>query len=79
MFCKYCSKIGTIKETKKSSFQKNSLIKVEIAVGKDRNHAGINAVNEKMEKLGNPKFRFDFTSFEETVKEVNNSKIRKIS
>ena len=79
MFCKYCSKIGTIQETKKSSFQKNSLIKVEIAVGKYINHPGINAVNQKMEKLGNPKFGFDFTSYEETVKEVNNFKIRKIS
>ena len=52
---------------------------MEIAVGKDRNHAGINAVNEKMEKLGNPKFHFDFTLYQETVKEVSNLKIRKIS
>ena len=32
-----------------------------------------------MEKLGNPTFRFDFTSYEETIKEVNNLKIRKVS
>ena len=32
-----------------------------------------------MEKLRNPKFSFDFTSYEETEKEVNNLKIRKIS
>ena len=32
-----------------------------------------------MEKLGNPTFGFDFTSYEETVKEVNNLKIRKVS
>ena len=32
-----------------------------------------------MEKLGNPSFGFDFTLYEETVKEVNNLKIRKVS
>ena len=32
-----------------------------------------------MEKLGNPTFDFYFTSYEETVKEVNNLKIRKVS
>ena len=32
-----------------------------------------------MEKLGNPTFSFDFTSYEETVKEFNNLKIRKVS
>ena len=30
-------------------------------------------------KLGNPTFGFYFTSYEETVKEVNNLKIRKVS
>ena len=32
-----------------------------------------------MEKLGNPAFGFDFTSYEEILKEVNNLKIRKVS
>ena len=32
-----------------------------------------------MEKLGNPTFSFDFTSYEETVKEFNNLKFRKVS
>ena len=32
-----------------------------------------------MEKFGNPTFGFDFTSYEQTVKEVNNLKIRKVS
>ena len=33
----------------------------------------------KMEKLGNPTFGFDLTSYEEIVKKVNNLKIRKFS
>ena len=33
---------------------------------------------EKLEKLVNPTFGFDFTSYEETCKEVNNLNIRKI-
>ena len=57
----------------------NSLSEVEIAITKYGNHPSIIAITEKMEKLGNPTFGFDFTSYEETVKEVNNLKIRKVS
>ena len=52
---------------------------MEIAIAKYGNHPSIIAITEKMEKLGNPTFGFDFTSYEETVKEVNNLKIRKVS
>ena len=52
---------------------------MEIAIAKYGNQPGIIAITEKMEKLGNPTFGFDFTSYEETVKEVNNLKIRKVS
>ena len=52
---------------------------MEIAIAKYGNQPGIIAITEKMEKLGNPTFGFDFTSYEETVKEVNNIKIRKVS
>ena len=57
----------------------NSLNEVEIAITKHENHPSIIAITEKMEKLGNPTFGFDFTSYEETVKEVNNIKITKVS
>ena len=50
----------------------NSVNEVKIAFAK-------NAVNYKMEKLDNPTFGFDFTSYEETVKQVNNLKRRKVS
>ena len=59
--------------------QKNSLSELEIVIAKYVNHPSIIAITEKMEKLGNPTFGFDFTSYEETVKEVNNLKIRKVS
>ena len=52
---------------------------MEIAIAKYGNHPSIIAITEKMEKLSNPTFGFDFTSYEETVKEANNSKIRKVS
>ena len=57
---------------------KNSLSEVEIAFAKYGNHPII-AITEKMEKLGKPTFGFDFNAYEETVKEVNNLKIRKVS
>ena len=52
---------------------------VEKAIAKYRNHPRINVITEKMEKLGNLTFGFNFNSYEETVKEVNNLKIRKVS
>ena len=52
---------------------------MKTAIAKYGNHPSIIAITEKMEKLGNPTFGFDFTSYEETVKEVNNLKIRKVS
>ena len=52
---------------------------MEIVIAKYGNHPSIIAITEKMEKLGNPTFGFDFTSHEETVKEVNNLKIRRVS
>ena len=55
------------------------LSEVEIAIEKYGNHPSIIAITEKTEKLGNPTFSFDSTSYEETVKEVNNLKIRKVS
>ena len=52
---------------------------MEIAIAKYGNHPSIIAITEKMERFGNPTFGFDFTSYEQTVKEVNNLKIRKVS
>ena len=59
--------------------QKNSLSELEIPTAMYRNHPSISAITEKMVKLGNPTFCFDFTSHEVTVKEVNNLKSRKVS
>ena len=52
---------------------------MKIAFAKCRNHASINATTEKMENFGNPTFHFDFTSYDETVKQVKNLKRRKVS
>ena len=57
----------------------NSLSEVEIAIVKYENCPSIIAIAEEMERLGNPIFGFDYISYEKTVKEVRNLKIRKIS
>ena len=52
---------------------------VEIAIAKYGNRPSIIAITEKIEKLSNPAFGFDFTSYDGTVKEINNVKIKKVS
>ena len=42
-----------------------------MAIAHYRNHPCINAITEKMEKLVNTNLSFDFSSYKETVKEVN--------
>ena len=78
-FVNIVKKLGLFTKEQSASFTENSLSEVEIAIAKYGNHPSITAITEKMEKLGNPTFGFDFTSYEETVKEVNNLKIRKVS
>ena len=78
-FVNIVKKLGLFTNEQSAVFTQNSLSEVEIAIAKYRNHQSIIAVTEKMEKLGNPTFGFDFTSHEETVKEVNNLQIRKVS
>ena len=57
----------------------NSITEVEIAIAKYRIHPSVNVIIEKMEKLGNPSFGFDFTSCKETVQAVSNLKSTKVS
>ena len=52
---------------------------VEIAIAKYGNRPSITAITEKIEKLSNAAFDFDFTSYDGTVKEINNVKIKKVS
>ena len=78
-FVNIVKKLGLFTKEQSAISTENSLSEVEIAITKYGNHPSIIAITEKMEKLGNPTFGFDFTSYEETVKEVNNLKIRKVS
>ena len=78
-FINIIKKLGIFTKEKSAFSTENSLSEVVIAIAKYRNHPSINAITEKMEKLGNPTFGFDFTLYEETLKEVSNSKSRKIS
>ena len=72
-------KLGLFTKEESAISTENSLSEVEIPMAKYGNHPSIIAITEKMEKLGNPTFGFNFTSYEETVKEVNNLQIRKVS
>ena len=78
-FVNIVKKLGLFTKEQSAMSTENSLSEVEIVIAKYGNHPSIIAITEKMEKLGNPTFGFDFTSYEETVKEVNNLKIRKVS
>ena len=77
-FVNIVKKLGLFTKEQSAVFTENSLNEVEIAIEKYGNHPSIIAITEKMGKLGKPTFGFDFASFEETVKEVNNLKIRKV-
>ena len=78
-FVNIVKKLGLITKEQSAISTENSLNEVEIAITKYQNHHSIIAITEKMEKLGNPSFSFEFTSYEEIVKEVNSLKIRKAS
>ena len=78
-FVNIVKKLGLFMKEQSTISTENSLNEVEIAITKHGNHPSIIAITEKMEKLGNPSFGFDFTSYEEIVKEVNSLKIRKVS
>ena len=78
-FVNIVKSLGLFTKDQSAVSTENSLSEAEIAIAKYGNHPSIIAVTEKMEKLGNPTFGFDFTSHEETAKEVNNLKIRKVS
>ena len=78
-FINIVKKLGLFTKEQSAISTENSLSEVEIAITKYGNHPSIIAITEKMEKVGNPTFGFDFTSYEKTVKEANNLKIRKVS
>ena len=50
-----------------------------MAIIKYKNPLSINAISNRIEKLGNPIFNFKFTSHKVTEKEVNNLKFKKAS
>ena len=78
-FVNIVTKLGLITKEQSAISTENSLNEVEIAITKHQNHPSITAITEKMEKLGNPSFSFEFTSYEEIVKEVTSLKTRKAS
>ena len=75
-FANIFKQLGLFIKEQRAVSTENSLTEVEIAIAKYRIHPSINVIIEKMEKLGNPSFGFDFTSCKETAQVVSNLKSR---
>ena len=71
-FVNIVKKLGLYTKEQSAISTENSLSELEIAITKYGNHPSITVITKKMEN-------FDFTLYEETVKELNNLKIRKVS
>ena len=78
-FVNIVKKFGIFTKEQNAVSTENSLSEVEIDIAMYINHHRINAIAEKIEKLFNPTFGLDFTLHEETVKDANNFKSRKVS
>ena len=78
-FVNIVKKVGILTEEQTTYSATNQLSEVEMAIIKYKNHPSIKAITDRMEKLGKPTFNLKFTSREETGKEVNNLKIKKLN
>ena len=57
----------------------NLLDPVEAAIIKFKNHPSLNTIRGKISKLGDPKFYFEYTSFDQTLKELEKLDPKKTS
>ena len=78
-FANIVKKLGLLTKEQSAVSTGNNLSEVEIAIAKYRNHSSITGITEKMATLRNTSFGLDFTFYKETVKEVNNLKVKKVS
>ena len=62
-----------------NSVNLNLLHPVEAAILKFKNHPSLNAIRGKMLKLDNPKFYFEYTSFDKALKELEKLDPKKTS
>ena len=60
-------------------FNLNLLDPVEAAILKQKNHLSLNAIRGKISKLDNPNFSFEYTSFDQTLKELEKLEPKKTS
>ena len=66
-------------KNKTNGFNLNLLDPVEVPISKYNNHSSLNAIRGKMSKLDNPNFRFEYTSFDQTYKELKKLDPKKTS
>ena len=55
---------------KTNGFNLNLLDPIEAAISKYKNHPTFNSIRGKMSKLDNPNFYFEYTSLDQTLKEL---------
>ena len=72
-------KLRIFREKVRTTFTENNLSEAEMALKRYKSHASLNAINERMKKLCNFAFSLNFTSRDDTVKELNNLKSKKAS
>ena len=60
-------------------FNLNILDPVEAAILKDKNHPSLNAIRGKISKLDNQNFYFEYTSFDQTLQELEKPDPKKAS
>ena len=73
-FVNIANNLGIFTEKESATFTENNLSEGEVAFKKYKNHAGTNAITERMKKLGNFTFSFNFILHEDTVKKLNKLK-----
>ena len=66
-FVNIVKKLGLFTKGQSAISAENSLNEEDITIATHGNHPSVIAITEKMEKLGNPRFGFDFTSYEKIV------------
>ena len=62
-----------------NSVNLNLLDPAEAAILKFKNHPSLNAIRDKISKLDNPNFYFEYTSFDQTLKEIEKLDPKKTS
>ena len=77
-FVNIVKNLGILTEKERGTFTENNLSEAEMALKKYKNHLSINFITKRMKNQGNFTFSFNFISHDDTVKELNKLKARRL-